>query len=946
MNKKIKMKKLSLKIAGLMLLFTFLSCSQATNQKEDDVLFSGFVNPPTEARPFVRWWWNGNQIDTSEISRELDVLQKAGIGGVEINPIAMPDEAKDIGAKPLTWLSREWNQTLKFAALEAQRRGMIADLIVGSGWPFGGEFLKEDETIQRIVIKKIACPGGQRLEDNLEGLYQKAQPEQLRGHSPVRSYELVFIRLVPAGIRSVSETIDLTSDFKKNQRMDFEVPPGKFELVYGILLRGNREVMHGAPGAAGPVMNHYERKITRAYLNRLNKISEDTGVSLSDLIRALFCDSIELDGANWTDGFADIFFNTYNYRLEPWFPFVLYNPEGYPKENFEAGFYDKIKRVRYDYNKLLIETFLKNFTREFQDFCTEKGVLCRYQAYGTPFLMGMTEGNMIPDIPESNNWIYSSDMEADEWSWNQQHGYMIWNLYAASGGHLTGKKVISCEAMTNTRGVFKTSLEEIKQHDDMNFITGINHSVLHGFNYSPPEAGFPGWVRYGTYFSEQNTWWPYFPQWAEYNARLSYLFQQSKPVKKLAVLTPEGDIWSDYGLARGPFHTQPWYCHRLWEPFSQVGSSCDYIGRKIIREGSKREGKLTFGPMSYEAILLCGIQSLDPETAQALLEFVQNGGRIAAVDSIPDRSLAFQHAAGNDSIVQSVFAHIQKKYADRFVVVKSPTSEAGLLFWVENVLNSLRVDKDVDIDTPDKNVFQIHQKAGKKDIYFFTNSNKSKTVTFNAVFPTGSKTPWVWNPEDGTRHVFPFGEKRNELTIELDPLQSLLVVFDPNRKGTPGPEIKSAAGDTMMTIEGPWELTFEHVNGQKFNRRFEQLAEFGIPDDPQINTFAGTVTYSTTFKTEKKAQWLRLGKVNKGITEVFLNGQKVGLNWYEKPVFNIHDALKIGENHLKIKYTTVLSNYMMSLKDNTTAQKWTTGYEKIPIGLEGEVVILLPYLLN
>jgi hypothetical protein len=177
------------------------------------------------------------------------------------------------------------------------------------------------------------------------------------------------------------------------------------------------------------------------------------------------------------------------------------------------------------------------------------------------------------------------------------------------------------------------------------------------------------------------------------------------------------------------------------------------------------------------------------------------------------------------------------------------------------------------------------------------------------------------------------------LTIELDPLQSLLVVFDPNRKGAPGPEIKSAAGDIMMAIEGPWELTFEHVNGQKFNRRFEQLAEFGITDDPQINTFAGTVTYSTTFKTEKKAQWLQLGKVNKGITEVFLNGQKVGLNWYGKPVFNIHGALKIGENHLKIKYTAVLSNYMMSLKDNSTAQKWTTGYEKIPIGLEGEVVI-------
>ncbi len=84
--------------------------------------------------------------------------------------------------------------------------------------------------------------------------------------------------------------------------------------------------------------------------------------------------------------------------------------------------------------------------------------------------------------------------------------------------------------MTNTQGVFKASLEEIKQHDDMNFITGINHSILHGFNYSPPEAGFPGWIRYGAYFSEQNPWWPYLHKWVDYNARLSFVFQNSEPL--------------------------------------------------------------------------------------------------------------------------------------------------------------------------------------------------------------------------------------------------------------------------------------------------------------------------------------------------------------------------------------------------------------------------------
>ncbi len=135
---------------------------------DNDELFQGFVNPPAEARPFVRWWWNGNHINADEIKRQLDVLHAAGIGGIEINPIAMPEEAVDIGTKAVEWLSGEWNKLLVLAAMEAQKRSMISDLIVGSGWPFGGEFLKKDETIQRVINHKIPYSGGERIEENCD----------------------------------------------------------------------------------------------------------------------------------------------------------------------------------------------------------------------------------------------------------------------------------------------------------------------------------------------------------------------------------------------------------------------------------------------------------------------------------------------------------------------------------------------------------------------------------------------------------------------------------------------------------------------------------------------------------------------------------------------------------------------------------------------------------
>ncbi len=910
----------------------------------DDELFRGFVAPPAQARPFVRWWWNGNRVTADEITRQLDVLQAAGIGGVEINPIALPAESEDVGGRPLVWLSGEWNELLAFAAREAARRGMITDLIVGSGWPFGGEFLSEDQTIQRIIPHEIPYSGGQPIREDEASLVRKAMaartPRLLQEKTGSR--EIRFVRLVPDGIRDVSEIIDLTAEYRENGgRIERLAPPGDCKLAYGVFERSVREVMHGAPGAAGPVMNHYDRNVTTAYLDRLKKITEDTGTPLNAIIRALFCDSIELAGANWTDGFDEIFYHEYGYRLEPYYPVVFYDPyKGYIEQWADPGFMDRARRVRHDYNRLLVKTFLDNFTRTFRDFCAANGVLSRYQAYGTPLLMGMLEGNMIPDIPESNNWIYSAPMQSENWEWNQQHGYMVWNLLAASAGHLAAREIISNEAMTNTKGVFKTSLDEIKQHDDMNFISGMNHTVLHGYNYSPAEAGFPGWIRFGTYFSERNSWWPHFPKWVDYNARLSHVFQQSRPVKTIAIVGPQGDVWSNAGLTRVPFHLTPWYCHRLWEPLSQAGSSADYITESILQQGKAGDGTFSFGPMAYEAILLAGVESLDPSTARALRDFAESGGKLIIVDGAPRRSLSMQDAGAGDAVVREVFSDLARNHPDSVFMFEGPKSEAELLSWTLSALARTGIRADVTLERPNQSVYQMRMAAGNRDIYFFTNTNRVKTAIFNADFPTGNKIPWAWNPEAGTRAVYPHDDASNRLEIALQPLQSLLLVFDPDTTGEQDESVRVTPGAEVMEIEGPWRARFDHVDGSTFARSFGRLIDFGTSEDGELGRFAGTVTYSTSFHSDGSGTWLELGKINKGVVEVFINGRPAGVKWYGRPLFPIEGLLERGENRLEIRYVTVLSNYARSLQNNPTAAFWTRGFNQIPMGIEGGARIL------
>ena len=140
----------------------------------DDALFALFRQPPATAKPFVRWWWNGNKLTAAEILRELDVMHEAGIGGVEINPIAFPG-GDDLAIPSLTWLSDEWIEMVKVALKGAEARGMICDIIVGSGWPFGAEILEGDDRSQLMTLASRKIVGGETVEIEVDELIAEAK---------------------------------------------------------------------------------------------------------------------------------------------------------------------------------------------------------------------------------------------------------------------------------------------------------------------------------------------------------------------------------------------------------------------------------------------------------------------------------------------------------------------------------------------------------------------------------------------------------------------------------------------------------------------------------------------------------------------------------------------------------------------------------------------------
>lgn len=127
------------------------------------------------------------------------------------------------------------------------------------------------------------------------------------------------------------------------------------------------------------------------------------------------------------------------------------------------------------------------------------GVKSRAQAYGRGFFP--LESSLGYDIPEGESWTTNwlkhrlgEEMRDDEY--RAGRGYTMIDKYVSSAAHLTGKRVVSCEEMTNTYLCFRATLELIKIGSDMSAISGITHSVWHGFNYSPADA--PSRAGYST----------------------------------------------------------------------------------------------------------------------------------------------------------------------------------------------------------------------------------------------------------------------------------------------------------------------------------------------------------------------------------------------------------------------------------------------------------------
>ena len=911
-----------------------VASSDLTAKTSSKDLYKQFQNPDSHYRPFVRWWWNGDRVEAEELVRELHIMKAAGIGGVEINPISFPYGADAKDTKALKWLSDDWIDMLKVVFDEAERIGMTCDLIIGSGWPFGAETLPREERASVMLTYAQKVTGGERFEMSKFNIFKNIDPGVTKVNTS-RTPELVSVFLAPDPVNDLSETIDLSGNIKDDV-ITVDVPKGDWQLYALVKYESFACVINGAPGAAGSILNHMDAAAVRHYLDNMADTIEGKIGPLSSHLRAFFVDSMELEGCNWTSDFAEEFKARRGYDLMPWLPFTMFEVGRLGDvKNFEYGskkgakFQEEVNRVRFDFELTKAELLHERYTQTFLSWCKEKGVKSRAQAYGRGFFP--EESSLGYDIPEGESWTtnwlkHKIGEEMGDEDYRRGRGYTMINKYVSSAAHLTGKRVVSAEEMTNTYKVFTTTLEFLKVGSDMSAISGTTHSVWHGFNYSPLKADFPGWVQYGTFHNERNTWWPYVNNLNDYRARISSQLQNADMYTDIAILPANYDMWGEMGVQTEPFPVKlnvP-YTSLIWEAIHKNGGGADYVSEIILSDAVIRDGKICYGPKEYSDLFLVEVTSTTPETLAKLEEFVKGGGRVFCIGKYPEKSLGLKDYEARDKAIASTVERL-KQYPDNFILLEKP-SDGKYLEWYKDVMEKYNLPHTLTISDPDRFLLQNQYITDDgSDVFLFMNAHMSEAKETDIVFPksvTAGHHAWLYDPATGKRYTLPV-DKTGKMHFRFGPSETYLFVFNKLGGSAPVWSRLPLSGDDAVKVEGSWDVKMHHsYPDTTWTASLDSLVDFKEMKDTAYRNFMGDVTYTKTVTLSGKLpKYLNLGKVA-DICEVSVNGKPLGVKWFGERVYDVAGALKQGDNTIEVKVTTLMGNYMQTLKDNKVAQRY------------------------
>jgi hypothetical protein len=882
--------KLGHPIATAALLSLFLLQAPASLAQADLTLAQlteSFAHPPDDCRIMMRWWWFGPAVTKPEIQRELEQMKAAGIGGVEIAtlyPLALDDS--QTGFRNLPYLSDDYIDALRFAASEAARLGIRIDITLGSGWPFGGAHIPVTQAAGEMRVETVAIP-------------------PVAKSIPIPSIEtgeqLIATFLVPGSADALTfkEAKQVPASAIENGRLQITISTSQpLSAVFFISSRTGMMVKRPAVGAEGFVLDHYDQNATATHLHAVgDRLLEAFG---DHPPYAVFSDSLEDYGSNWTGDLLEQFQQRRGYDLTPHLPALI----------ADAG--AETEAVRHDWSKTLTELANERFLAPLHAWAQQHHTLLRSQTYGFPPVTLFS--NRYEDLPEGEG-------KASLLMWRQFSD----TRWAASAGHLLGKPVISSETWTWLHSpAFRATPLDMKAEADLHFLQGINQLVGHGWPYSPQVAGEPGWRMYAAgAFDAHNPWWFAMPDLAGYLQRVSFALRQGKPANDVAVLLPNDDAWSGFTIPRestAAVTTKTGFNTR-GENLSIDESMGKLLGDQVIPQILDAGFNLDFIDadaidalgIHYPALVLPGVHRLPVSTYQKIEQYAQHGGIVIATRSLPSAAPGLMNAERDSQQIQEISERLFRTPGAPGHFVEDESQLATL------AASYVKADVTLFPKTPD--IGFIHRQLSAGDLYFIANTSNQARTAKAAFRQTARYAEW-WDPFTGQVSLV---ENASNIEVSLQPYESRILFFTNSPMKPDSSPIANLYSTNLhsndIDLSTDWRLTF---GGSNEALHMDTLHSWS--DEEPFKYYSGQVTYEKAFDLPENlasnssvildfgegtpvAKPDPLPQFNmraflegpvRDAAEIYVNGQRAGVVWHPPYAIDLSSLLKPGKNDLRI----------------------------------------------
>ncbi len=127
-----------------------------------------FINLPEEARPWVYWYWMRANVTSEGITRDLEAMAEAGVGGAYLMTIGNANQQTLVDT-PANSLSEAWWELVIHATKEAERLGLRLAMNACDGWALaGGPWITPELSMQEIVTTTTIIEGGKPFVGKLD----------------------------------------------------------------------------------------------------------------------------------------------------------------------------------------------------------------------------------------------------------------------------------------------------------------------------------------------------------------------------------------------------------------------------------------------------------------------------------------------------------------------------------------------------------------------------------------------------------------------------------------------------------------------------------------------------------------------------------------------------------------------------------------------------------